>query len=101
MVIYIRRPMIDRRCAYGSTGRSRLYIRLASVVAGFRPFARPLRTSGSVRPGPWRHIETDTPQECGLVVRQLEASFTVSRLEKQEIFYWLGIVDDRRPVLMK
>jgi hypothetical protein len=47
------------------------------------------------------YIETDTPQECGLVVWQLEASFEVSRLEKQEIFYWLGITGDRRLVLLK
>jgi len=31
------------------------------------------------------------PQECGLLMRQLEANFRVSPLEKQEIMYWLGL----------
>lgn len=87
-------------------GGSRLYVRLADRMENrdFHDlFLRPLRTLGfRFDPGAVAHyIETETPQECGLVVRQLEASFEVSRLEKQEIFYWLGIVEDRRPVLLK
>jgi hypothetical protein len=68
-------------------GGSRLYVKLADRMDN-RDFHD-------------HFIETETPQECGLIVRQLEASFEVSRLEKQEIFYWLGITEDRRPVLLK
>jgi hypothetical protein len=87
-------------------GGSRLYVRLADRMDNrdFHDlFLRPLRTLGfRFDPGTVAHyIETDTPQECGLVVRQLEASFEVSRLEKQEIFYWLGIADGRQTALMK
>lgn len=85
---------------------SRLYIRLADRMQNrdFHDlFLRPLRTLGfQFDPAAVAHyIETATPQECSLVVRQLEASFEVSRLEKEEIFYWLGIADDRRLVLIK
>lgn len=87
-------------------GGSRLYVKLTDRIDNrdFHDlFLRPLRTLGfRFDPGAVAHyIETETSQECGLVVRQLEASFEVSRLEKQEIFYWLGITDDRRPVLLK
>jgi hypothetical protein len=36
-------------------------------------------------------IELYEPGECGLLIRQLEASFRVSPLEKNEIMYWLGL----------
>ncbi len=85
---------------------SRLYVKLADRMENrdfHDRFLRPLRTLGfRFDAGAVAHfIETGTPQECGLIVRQLEASFEVSRLEKQEIFYWLGITGDRQPVLLK
>jgi hypothetical protein len=36
-------------------------------------------------------LELHEPAECGLLIRQLEASFSVSPLEKSEILYWLGL----------
>jgi hypothetical protein len=87
-------------------GGSRLYIKLIDRMDNREfhdGFLRPLRTLGfRFDPASVAHcIEVGTPQECGLVIRQLEASFEVSRLEKQEIFYWLGLDEGRQPVLMK
>jgi len=36
-------------------------------------------------------IEIRAPGECGLLMRQLEANFRLSPLEKEEIMYWLGL----------
>ncbi len=36
-------------------------------------------------------LELFAPQECGLVLRQLDANFRLSPLEKEEIMYWLGL----------
>jgi hypothetical protein len=36
-------------------------------------------------------LTLSSPHECGLLMRQLEHSFTISELEKQEIMYWLGL----------
>ncbi len=36
-------------------------------------------------------LELCEPGECGLLIRQLESSFSVSPLEKGEIMYWLGL----------
>lgn len=41
-------------------------------------------------------IELSEPQECGLIMRQLESNFRVSPLERDEILYWLGM-GERRP----
>ncbi len=84
---------------------TRLYVRLTARMDNrdfHEKFLRPLRTLGfRFDPAAVAHfIEIDCPQECSLVVRQLEANFEVSRLEKKEIFYWLGLADDRQPVLL-
>jgi hypothetical protein len=84
---------------------TRLYVRLTARMDNrdfHEKFLRPLRTLGfRFDPVAVAHcIEIDCPQECSLVVRQLEANFEVSRLEKKEIFYWLGLADDRQPVLL-
>jgi hypothetical protein len=65
-------------------------------------FLRPLRTLGfRFDPAAVAHfIMIGSPQECGLVIRQLEANFDVSRLEKKEIFYWLGLSNEGQPVLL-
>lgn len=36
-------------------------------------------------------LDLTAPQECGLLLRQLDANFRVSPLEKTEILYWLGL----------
>ncbi len=36
-------------------------------------------------------LEIGEPEECGLLLRQLELNFRVSPLEKEEIMYWLGL----------
>lgn len=41
-------------------------------------------------------LELNEPGECGLLLRQLEASFRVSPLEKEEIMYWLGLREKPR-----
>ncbi len=41
-------------------------------------------------------LELYEPGECGLLMRQLEASFSVSPLEKNEIMYWLGLGEKPR-----
>ena len=84
---------------------TRLYVRLTGRMDNrdfHEKFLRPLRTLGfRFDPAAVAHcIEIGSPQECGLVVRQLEANFEVSRLEKNEIFYWLGLADKGQPVLL-
>jgi hypothetical protein len=83
---------------------TRLYVRLTGRMDNrdfHEKFLRPIRTLGfRFDPATVAHcIEISSPQECGLVVRQLEANFEVSRLEKKEIFYWLGLPDAGRTVL--
>jgi hypothetical protein len=76
---------------------SRLYVRLASGRMENREFherfLHPLRTLGfRFDSATVAHfIEIGEPQECRLLFRQLEANFEVSRLEKKEICYWLGL----------
>lgn len=76
---------------------SRLYVRLASGRMENRDFhekfLQPLRMLGfRFDPTEVAHyIEIGEPQECRLLFRQLEANFEVSRLEKKEICYWLGL----------
>jgi hypothetical protein len=41
-------------------------------------------------------LELHEPGECGLLMRQLEASFSMSPLEKDEIMYWLGLAEAPR-----
>jgi len=36
-------------------------------------------------------LTLSTPGELGLLMRQLEANFATSPLEKEEIMYWLGM----------
>lgn len=36
-------------------------------------------------------IEVLEPEELGLLMRQLEANFRTSPLEREEIAYWLGL----------
>ena len=84
---------------------TRLYVRLTGRMDNrdfHEKFLRPLRTLGfRFDPAAVAHcIEIGSPQECGLVIRQLEANFEVSRLEKQEIFYWLGLADKGQPALL-
>jgi hypothetical protein len=84
---------------------SRLYARLTGRMDNrdfHEKFLRPLRTLGfRFEPAAVAHfIEIGSPQECGLVIRQLEANFEVSRLEKKEIFYWLGLMDKGQSVLL-
>jgi hypothetical protein len=84
---------------------TRLYVRLTDRMDNrdfHEKFLRPLRTLGfRFDPASVAHfIEIGSPQECGLVVRQLEANFAVSRLEKKEIFYWLGLADEGQPALL-
>jgi hypothetical protein len=84
---------------------TRLYVRLTARMDNrdfHEKFLRPLRTLGfRFDPAAVAHfLEIDCSRECSLVVRQLEANFEVSRLEKTEIFYWLGLADDRQPVLL-
>lgn len=84
---------------------TRLYVRLTGRMDNrdfHEKFLRPLRTLGfRFEPATVAHcIEIGSPQECALVVRQLEANFEVSRLEKKEIFYWLGLADEGQPVLL-
>ena len=84
---------------------SRLYVRLSERMDNrdfHEKFLRPLRTLGfRFDPAAVAHfIEIGCQQECRLVIRQLEVNFEVSRLEKKEIFYWLGLADDRQPVLL-
>ncbi len=83
---------------------TRLYVRLIDRMENrdfHEKFLRPLRTLGfRFDPAAVAHcIAIGSPQECGLVVRQLEANFEVSRLEKKEIFYWLGLPEEGRLVL--
>ncbi len=78
---------------------SRLYVRLAGRMdnRGFHEqFLRPLRTLGfRFDPAAVAHfIAIGCPEECRLIIRQLEASFEVSRLEKTEILGWLGLRDE-------
>jgi hypothetical protein len=80
-----------------------LYVRLTGRMDNrdfHEKFLRPLRTPGfRFEPTAVAHrIEIGSPQECALVVRQLGANFEASRLEKKEIFYWLGLADEGRPV---
>lgn len=84
---------------------TRLYVRLTGRMDNrdfHEKFLRPLRTLGfRFDPAAVAHcIEIGSPQECGLVVRQLEGNFEVSRLEKTEIFYWLGLADKGQPLLL-
>jgi hypothetical protein len=84
---------------------TRLYVRLTARMDNrdfHEKFLRPLRTLGfRFDPAAVAHfIEMDSPQECSLIVRQLETNFEVSRLEKKEIFYWLGLADEGQPVLL-
>jgi hypothetical protein len=84
---------------------TRLYVRLTGRMDNrdfHEKFLRPLRTLGfRFDPAAVAHfLEIGCRQECGLVVRQLEANFEVSRLEKKEIFYWLGLADEGQPVLL-
>lgn len=83
---------------------SRLYVRLTEHMDNrcfHEQFLRPLRTLGfRFDAAAVAHcIDLEDPQECRLIVRQLEGSFEVSRLEKHEIFYWLGLADGREPSL--
>ena len=41
-------------------------------------------------------IEVYEPEECGLLMRQLEANFRLSPLEKEEIMYWLGLQENKK-----
>jgi hypothetical protein len=84
---------------------TRLYVRLTGRMDNrdfHEKFLRPLRTLGfRFEPTAVAHcIEIGSPQECALVVRQLEVNFEVSRLEKKEIFYWLGLADEGQPALL-
>jgi hypothetical protein len=84
---------------------TRLYVRLTGRMDNrdfHEKFLRPLRTLGfRFDPGAVAHfIVIGSPQECGLVIRQLEANFEVSRLEKKEIFYWLGLANEGQPVML-
>jgi hypothetical protein len=77
---------------------SRLYIRLAGRLDNrefHERFLGPLRTLGFRfdASAVAHYLEFGCPQECRLIVRQLESNFEVSRLEKKEIFYWLGLGD--------
>src|SRR5271157_1595012 len=36
-------------------------------------------------------LTLSSPEELGLLMRQLDANFTTSPLEKEEILYWLGM----------
>ncbi len=84
---------------------TRLCVRLTGRMENrdfHEKFLRPLRMLGfHFDPAAVAHfIEIGSPQECGLVIRQLEANFEVSRLEKKEIFYWLGLPDEGQSVLL-
>jgi hypothetical protein len=75
---------------------SRLYVRLTDRMDNrdfHERFLRPLRTLGfRFDPAVVAHfIEIGCPPECRLVIRQLEASFEVSHMEKAEILRWLGL----------
>ena len=76
---------------------SRLYVRLASGRMENRDFhekfLQPMRTLGFRfdSTAVAHYICIGEPPECRLLFRQLEANFEVSRLEKKEICYWLGI----------
>ena len=83
---------------------SRLYVWLTGRMENrdfHEQFLRPLRILGfRFDPASVAHyIELGGPQDCRLLFRQLEASFEVSRLEKAEIFYWLGLDEDPLPAL--
>ena len=58
-------------------------------------FLKPLKTLGfRFDPSRVAHaIALASPQECGLLLRQLDCSFSVSELQKKEILYWLGLDD--------
>lgn len=84
---------------------TRLYVRLTGRMDNrdfHEKFLRPLRTLGfRFDPAHVAHfIEIGSPQECRLIVRQLEANFEVSRLEKKEIFYWLGLPVEGQPAIL-
>ena len=56
-------------------------------------FLKPLKILGfRFDPSRVAHaIDLSAPEECGLLLRQLSCSFSVSELEKKEILYWLGV----------
>ena len=75
---------------------SRLYIKLAGRLENrdfHEKFLQPVRTLGFRfdAAAVAHYIEIGEPQECRLLLRQLETNFEVSRLEKKEISYWLGL----------
>ena len=61
-------------------------------------FLKPLKVLGfRFDPGQVAHaIDLDSPQECGLLLRQLGGNFSVSELQKQEIRYWLGLPEKQK-----
>lgn len=74
----------------------KLYVKLNDRMENrdfHEKFLKPLKILG-FRFDPFQvahAIDLSSPQECGLLLRQLESSFSVSDLQKSEIFYWLGL----------
>ena len=56
-------------------------------------FLKPLKILGfRFDPSRVAHaMDLSAPEECGLLLRQLSCSFSVSDLQKNEILYWLGL----------
>jgi hypothetical protein len=76
--------------------RFRLYVKLNDRMDNrdfHEKFLRPLKVLGfRFDASKVAHcLELHEPGECGLLMRQLEASFSMSPLEKDEIMYWLGL----------
>ena len=77
---------------------SRVYVKLAARVDNqtfHESFLRPMKTLGFRfdAEAVAHYVEIGEPPEWRLLLRQLEANFEVSRLEKSEICYWLGLDD--------
>ncbi len=80
------------------TDSFKLYVKLNDRIGNqdfHEKFLRPLKVLGfRFDASRVAHcLELHEPGECGLLMRQLECSFSVSPLEKGEIMYWLGLCD--------
>jgi hypothetical protein len=78
------------------TDAFKLYVKLNDRMENrdfHEHFLKPLKTLGfKFDPFKVAHaIDLASPQECGLLLRQLGYSFSVSDLQKKEILYWLGL----------
>jgi hypothetical protein len=77
---------------------SRFYVKLNDRIDNkdfHEKFLQPIKALGfRFDPQKVAHsLDINAPQECGLLIRQLDANFRLSQLEKNEIMYRLGLKD--------